>query len=111
MAKLSTYQKHLFAINKDYMDEEYNYAFRFDRESGRSYMAIFTSPMEKHFKIVVSYCGDNDIFKKKTAFNECVAKLQNDNGVILPTCGATLEDCLIEFIYNNFANTWELESL
>lgn len=110
MTKLNSLQKERFAFYKEMMDSDFvPYAFLFNRESGISAMAVFTGKMWKHYRVVISYCGPNDEFKKKIAFNECVAKLiDNDQGVIMPANGMEIEDCLIYFLESNFPyDEWE----
>lgn len=113
MAKLNSLQKERFAINKEMMDSDFTpYAFAFNRETGVSAMAVFTGKMWKHYRIVISYCGPNDEFKKKIAFNECVAKLiDNDQGVIMPAHRMTINQCLENFMIDNFPDSWDLEML
>lgn len=118
MAKLNSLQKERFAINKEMMDSDFTpYAFAFNRETGVSAMAVFTGKMRKHYRVVVSYCGPNDSFKKKIAFNECVNKLiDNAQGVIMSAEGRTIEGMAIEerlhyFLECNFGYSWELETL
>lgn len=111
MAKLTWVQKEAFATNKKMMDSDFTpYAFLFNRESGVSAMAVFTGKMWNHYRVVVSYCGPNDEFKKKIAFNECVNKLiDNDQGVIMLVDGmVTIDDCLMYFLECNFPyDEWE----
>lgn len=104
MAKLTATQKSEFKLVVEMLKEEkLPHAFAFNREYGRSYMATYTGPMKTHYKIVVSYCGKNDSFKKKIGFVECSEKLfGNNQGVIMPVTGATIDMCMYDFISSNF---------
>ena len=104
MAKLTAIQKYEFKLCLEMVsDEKLSYAFAFNREYGRAYMAVYTGPMKTHYKIVVSYCGAKDTFKKKIGFIKCADKLfENNQGVIMPVTGNTINDCMYDFISCNF---------
>ena len=104
MAKLTENQKREFKLCLEMLNaEKLPYAFAYNREYGRAYMAKYTGPMKTHYKIVVSYCGAKDTFKKKIGFIACADKLfGNEMGVVMPVPAEyTINDCLYDFISCN----------
>jgi hypothetical protein len=108
MAKLNKAQKEGFACCKEEMESA---VFMFDRKTGRSFMAEYTGALKNHARLVVSYCGTNDTFKKKVGFIECAAKLSTGEGVILPSQGDTLASVISDFDLKFFDNWVALETL
>lgn len=115
MAKLTNMQKSIFLDFKEMMDAQGDYAFFFCRENGVSAMAVFTGPKKKHVRIVVVHCGENDTFKKKIGFVECACRMEKDVGVVLPVAfsslGECLNECLNDFLLNNFGCGHEWETI
>lgn len=105
MAKLTKLQKEHFAQAYSMLvKQKGNMSFFFEPASGISALAIYTGPMRKHFKVVVSYCGGTDTFKKKLALIECFNKIEDGGGITMCTLGdTTIENCLLNFMDNNFA--------
>lgn len=102
MAKLTATQKRLYSDFKLMMDAQGEYAFFFDKENGVSALAIFTGDMKNHVRLIVAHCGENDTFKKKLGFIECVSKLESNEGIVLPAEFDSIEVCLTEFLMTNY---------
>ena len=95
MAKLTANQKTAFTHCKEGM-KGVEFEFKFNRKLGISILAVFTGPLKTHYKIIVSHCGENDEFKKKIGFTECVMKYVRGGGVVLKVFENTHLDILID---------------
>lgn len=116
--KLTSYDKERFLMSLDYMQESYgfetqhNWAFRYSRELGISIMALYTdNKYKKHIKVIISYCGAEDVFKKKLGFIECYNKLENGAGVIIPAQSFPAIDELYDFIDKQFPEVYDWQAL
>ena len=105
MAKLTATQKSEFKFNVEMLNKRFgvnNWACRYSKEEGVTILAFYIGPMQNHFKVIATYCGYNDTFKKKIGLNECVKKMQNCEGLLVKSSNSYISYELADYIDGMF---------
>lgn len=95
MAKLTSFEKEIFRLNRNEMQDE-NIQWAFCRETGIT-IIYKTMPKGNFIKLAVAYCNPQDTFKKKIGLITAFERWANDMAIQIPTQGYATQDVIESF--------------